>query len=78
MNRPILSNDNGHAIDSSAPATPEPQVTPPEATTIADASHQATRESLVIPHRDVLAGALPEWDLVPQTQFVKRVKRAES
>ena len=26
------------------------------------------------PQRDALAGAFPNWDLVPQTQFIRRVK----
>ena len=26
------------------------------------------------PQRDALAGALPSWDLVPQNQFIRRVK----
>ncbi|MEG0053693.1 MAG: hypothetical protein RR718_08630 [Comamonas sp.] len=44
------------------------------ATAAPAATVAATPAQLDLPDRDALAGALPAWDLLPASPFVRRVK----
>jgi len=51
--------------------------TPAPTTTSEPAAPKATLTAVPMPaneHPDALAGALPEWDLLPATPFIRRVK----
>lgn len=53
--------------ESAQPQSPQPQARP--ATTVSGSPTAAQSEKT-----DVLAGALPSWDLLPATPFIRRVK----
>ncbi|MDI9855081.1 hypothetical protein [Comamonas sp. 17RB] len=54
------------------PATPDAS-SPPVAVPFAQPAPAAPQAELP-PDRDALAGALPDWDLLPGSPFVRRVK----
>ncbi|MCL2656540.1 MAG: hypothetical protein FWD62_03790 [Betaproteobacteria bacterium] len=60
MSRQILSDNQ---------TAPAPQSTE-------SAQTQTTPGAFERPLNEVLAGALPEWDLLPEAPFVRRVKQA--
>ncbi len=51
------------------------QSTSPVAPEAGTPHHASTVERMSMQQPDALAGALPEWDLLPHVQFVRRVKR---
>lgn len=60
MNRPILTGTP--AQEAQVAAAPAPSNPPPQQRTPA------------VPPADSLAGAFPAWDLLPASNFVRRVK----
>jgi hypothetical protein len=84
--RPLLSNLSSGGATQPGAATPtdiassnQSQFQP--GVSLAHAEREALQvngpkaDTLV---REALAGALPDWDLLPPTQFVKRVSRAKT
>lgn len=64
MPRDLFSTVTPAKPDASSPAVAAPSVQP------APAAYQAE----LPPGRDALAGALPDWDLLPGSPFVRRIK----
>lgn len=59
MTRDIMNEQQSKPELQAVPAAPKSSVEVPAIRTL---------------QRDTLAGAFPNWDLVPQTQFIRRVK----
>lgn len=71
-------NSTGELIADSAEAPAPATATPPAtAMTSAPAPAPASLEKEA-PARDALAGAFPDWDLLPPTTFVKRIVRKKT
>lgn len=64
MPRDLFSTVVPATPDASSPAVAAPSVQP------APAAPPAVPQ----PDRDALAGALPDWDLLPGSPFVRRIK----
>lgn len=64
MPRDLFSSVNPAAPTADAVAA-QPQQVPP---------HFQAQQQSAAQERDALAGALPEWDLLPASPFVRRVK----
>ena len=58
--------------DAQTPASPA--VGAPESTSAAAGSGAGTAPALPSEPQDTLAGALPAWDLLPASPFIRRVK----